>query len=477
MSNGRALLRARTRLYFATIFLASAPVHTESVESDHFQPSRKDKESPRHHPDIDQVRKALYTVKDEPSEISQFESPVKYQPNRDILEMSLSADGRWNPWEGSVMDLEITEEHEFNIKTHTITGEGGFEPPLSKKWQTILQQIEELGDRGHNVVLPSIKAQRICIKGKLVPSLYLIGTQKAATTNFADKILHTANFVAEPHLDDSESSIHYKELTVFNDEGRLQALGKQGWLDYWPDCEDPVEFAMDATPNYLASANAPGNLVSWYGRLAKQITIVALLREPLARLHSSFYQLQAYSNESKETFTSYVHRAVFNAESGCLSGNVYENVSLLAACENPDYAPIGDPLRLSLYAPELANWLRYFPAKNFVISPWKLYTHSEPGNESLVHYVLNGRMNCTFVGDKTALPDKYHNPRPTFVEAMSSLIPEEKEKLKKLVTNLAGGHILAVTLSPFMKKGLVLFGYGGSADDIPAIAKHIEDHW
>jgi len=499
-------VRTSRRISFAATLLALAPAHIESVERERFQPSRRDRaaaihsdrevvnlgpladaaahlvqnppsqheETPgqKHHPDVDQVRKILHTGSGELSEMSQFVSPVTYEPSRETLEMSLSSDGRWNPWEGSVMNLKGPEEK-------LITG-GSFEPPLSKKWQDILQKIDT--DDSQNLRFPSIEAQRICIEGKLVPSLYLIGTQKAATTNFADKILQNASFVGKPQLGKNDKHIYYKELTVFNDEDRMKDLGKQGWLDYWPDCEEPYEFSMDATPNYLASANAPGSLVSWYGRLAKQITIVALLRHPLNRMHSAFYHMQKFlPKDETVTFTDYVHRALFNAEKGCLSGKPYENLSSLAACKDPDDIPVGDPFRLSLYAPELMNWLRYFPAKNFIISPWKLYVHPVPGQESLVHHVLSSRMNCTFVGDGLPEPNKYHNTlkdtRPDVPEAVSLLMPGEEDKLNKLLAVLAGSRSMAVMLSPYMKKGLELFGYKGHAENIPAIAKHLQDNW
>jgi len=501
-------VRTSRRISFAATLLALAPAHIESVERERFQPSRRDRaaaihsdrevvnlgpladaaahlvqnppsqheETPgqKHHPDVDQVRKILHTGSGELSEMSQFVSPVTYEPSRETLEMSLSSDGRWNPWERSVLDLTGPEERE-------ITGGGSFEPPLPKKWQDILQNIDGGTDHLEDELFPSIKAQRICIEGKLVPSLYLIGTQKAATTNFADKILQNASFVAKPHLGKNDKSIYYKELSVFNNEYRMKDLGKQGWLDYWPDCEDPFEFSMDATPGYLASANAPGSLVSWYGRLAKQITIVALLRNPLNRMHSAFYHMQTFLKPGTETFTDYVHRALFNAEKGCLSGREYESLSSLAACNEPDYVPIGDPFRLSLYTPELMNWLRYFPAKNFIISPWKLYVDPVPGQESLVHHVMSSRMNCTFVGDGLPMPNNYHNKlkdkRPDVADAVSLLMPGDEHKLKKLLAVLAGSRSMAMMLSPYMKKGLELFGYKGHAENIPAIAKHLQDHW
>lgn len=363
----------------------------------------------------------------------------------------------------------------MSVKTHQVsTGVGEqWRPPGNEHLH--LKNSSSFDDATSSARGSSQTAKKICMHGKVVPSLYIIGAQHAATTNFADAISSSAGIAAGPHLAGSGQASRRKALAIFNDEKKMRTLGKTGWLDLWPGCDEPVQFTMDATPNYLASVDAPGNMASWYGPHFSQITVVVLLREPLSRLHANFRHLRRL-DQTRESFTSYVRRAMANSQSGCLSGVEYSNENSLTKCSNPDRMPHGDPLRLSLYAPELQNWLRYLPARNFVIVPWKQYLTPLANETSTVSYIIRDRVRGTLQGDGTH--SKYPKPTKTpFKKDMAKLDPKDRQKLGSLVSNLGGAHAMAKVLAPELKHGLTLFGYKGATDDMDAVAKFLEEHW
>jgi len=316
----------------------------------------------------------------------------------------------------------------------------------------------------------------------LVPSFYLIGAQKAATTNFADLVFAHSSLVPPPRLLELDESFYYKELTVFNG-WRYKELGKDAWLQYWPKCDENYDFTMDATPSYLASDSTPSRITSWYGGFANQIIFMVLLREPLDRMWSSFHHISSLGALPGEQFQQYVNQSVQNIKSGCATGRRYDDEHDLRHCINPDNVRFGDPFRLSLYVPQLHNWLSNFPAKNFIIVPWKVFTKPDVNPEPLLQYVVKDRMHATLPASSSMDPldekkytTKGKKPRVSLEADLKLLDPKTRAELYEVMETLAGAKPLAKLLVPKMKEGLKVFGYEGG-DSESALEEFIKAHW
>lgn len=132
----------------------------------------------------------------------------------------------------------------------------------------------------------------------------------------------------------------------------------------------------DYTPGYLSARESPQRIKETYGdELSSRLTFLVLLREPLARMRSSYYHGVASGFVSKAfgSFANYAHLAI-----GTYQARQHQAFHDTECEAYPETSTAFDscsglPLTLSLYHDQLANWLQAFPAKQFVVAPMQTY--------------------------------------------------------------------------------------------------------
>jgi len=326
-------------------------------------------------------------------------------------------------------------------------------------------------------------SNNVCIDGKLVPQFYLIGAQKSATSSFASELRRSSKSVVLPEMSswtNSQRLLFSKELHFFDSTHRWQK-GKQFWLSHWPQCPSTHMVSADFTPSYLSTWEAPMRIKQMYQFQSTRLAFLIILREPIARMQSSYYHGISSGWVSKEygSFQQYVQAALqkFNQKS-------YRKFHDCAQSENLGLnfgGNSGVPFSLSLYLDQIKHWTDNFNAQQFLISPMRAYIKPKPGQKyTLVKTVLkwhgldlNAGMPAMQVKPKKPPRLNVHK-HPSVAQ---DLTPDTYIRLKQIFNVATGPHKLANMLSPLMQKGLVLFGYTGPASSKGWIARYIVNHW
>lgn len=349
------------------------------------------------------------------------------------------------------------------------------------------------GDTKHTA---SKAVDNLCINGHIAPRFFLLGAQKAATTNFATRLIWVGLSIIPPLPQANEPAYYWKELHVFDNNSRYLGLGVDGWLDYYPECSTTTyAVGIDATPSYISSRGAPSRMAAWYGpQKGAQIQFLVMLRAPFRRMRSSFYTAKLEADACKTnvnfcgSFGSYIRHALDNYRRGCPSGKVFETEQAIQECSGPDDIGQngklkGDPFYLSMYVPQLVNWFSIFYSRQFVIAPFLTYVAPKPGVPSLVEFIASRLGSAIKANAATGAIPKRSNAsgvKTAYPSLQDSLWPLSAATVQELQTILilnSGSGKIAQVLSPHMEKGLVLFGYTGASGTIDGIGSWIEQNW
>jgi len=322
-------------------------------------------------------------------------------------------------------------------------------------------------------------APNLCMDGKLVPSLYLLGAQKCATSSFAAELLQSPNLVGPHHpswTTEQSSTWMGKELHYFDNTYRYSAKGRSFWLAHWPQCPAASQHfvAADFTPSYLSAWEAPSRLKETYGGHANRLTFLVILREPLARMQSSFYhgKSDGWVAPQFATFEEYVQHSLQKYRSG--NYRHFHNGS-------SDMRNDAVPFTLSLYYEHLAHWLWYFHPAQFVIAPMKSYVTAQnglfQGEPDLI------RTTAARPGIEAFMPPtEFKEPTPHINVHSHPLVerdlhPATMAAIRQVFDTTTGPVKLATLLVPAMKKGLQLYGYHGPPQDASFVARYISAMW
>jgi len=322
-------------------------------------------------------------------------------------------------------------------------------------------------------------APNLCIDGKLVPSFYLLGAQKCATSSFAHELAKAKNVVL-PEMaswNGKQRNLFRKELHFFDYPDRYNH-GKPFWLQHFPQCPSTHMVAADFTPSYLSTWEAPNRLKQMYGIHSGRLTFLIILREPLARMQSSYYHGISGSWVSKQygSFELYADWAVWKYH----HGQYRKFHDCRAKSVDADFTSYtGVPFSLSLYKDQIANWLQYFSPQQFMVAPFKAYVKPASGNKlGLVKSVASWR------GIDAKIPPQVTNPQDvprlnvhSHPSVEADLKPETYRMIKQVFELATGPAKLAELLSPAMTKGLRLYGYKGTAANKGWIASYIQNSW
>eukprot|EP00898_Chlorokybus_atmophyticus_P002103 jgi/Chlat1/2894/Chrsp2S04659 len=204
----------------------------------------------------------------------------------------------------------------------------------------------------------------LCYKGRLIPNVFLIGAQKAAsTTVWAHLVNHNVSSGAvwsEP-----------KEQKFFGSVPVLGYTRKQlldAYSERMPPCHQAnstvIKYVMDGTPTYLLSLRALRQLRHVYGQeLAPRIKLLAILRDPVNRSLSWFNHIgrRHFNISCNVPFSQWVEKETASAYR-CMRENIAGNAPSRAyeRCMQGGF-------KGSLYSWQLSEWFKTFPASHFHI--------------------------------------------------------------------------------------------------------------
>ena len=137
-------------------------------------------------------------------------------------------------------------------------------------------------------------ADPFCFAGRALPSLFIIGAQKCATTSmarllFAPPFNYTLGTRFYDGLGYSDTKEHH-----FLDRTKRYQRGLAHYASTFPRCGRTVR-TLDATPDYLHTHGAAARLAALYGpERIRRTTFVASLCEPVHRAQSAHYHFRGY---------------------------------------------------------------------------------------------------------------------------------------------------------------------------------------
>lgn len=241
----------------------------------------------------------------------------------------------------------------------------------------------EVGEEAANHALREAQKAPLCIDGKLVPELYVLGTQKAATTSLAYDLVRAG--VKELQLLEAvalDNSTFASNTSLISTSEEANETMQARWLRNLPQCPTTTSSSRktvlaDMTPRNLrlvplpsdvrrsdhdfvpaaysaAGADAARMLSELHGPTAQNLTLVVLLRDPLERLLSTWYDKDCtYCRASNMTFEKAL------------------TLTLAEARQTPP--AYQDWLWGSMYAPQLRHYLQFFEPRQLMVVPFQQY--------------------------------------------------------------------------------------------------------
>lgn len=248
----------------------------------------------------------------------------------------------------------------------------------------------------------------VCALGHILPTVLLIGAQKAGTTSLFSDMRKTMIGATGSRTLDGEPAMYHKEKHFFDQH---HSNGLAHYVAHYPPCpavgSTPVLFAMDATPNYmkhkLAATRARASYVQAHA--AKQVRIIALLRSPTERVRSWYDHIGKEFAHAKLGLNVWVRESLRRMRSCAAQHNLSVSSGELwgSKCNNLGHS-FGDALVGGMYAPQLAAWLRAFSARQLAVVTLSGYLrqtdrvladlahfighpmHAKPGTRGVTHH-------------------------------------------------------------------------------------------
>mmetsp|Transcript_13444 Transcript_13444/g.31610 ORF Transcript_13444/g.31610 Transcript_13444/m.31610 type:complete len:459 (-) Transcript_13444:25-1401(-) len=260
---------------------------------------------------------------------------------------------------------------------------------------------------------------RLCGRGKLLPNLYLLGAQKAASTELwvalarsgviaASNVASVWSGLGKEHMFWGHLSSEMTQQGAHND-GSWNKKIERKWYGAWPPCGAQrlrgvrnMSFItmLDASPNNLWMTELgedltwcrkrwskmrhdtillPPQLASLYGPVKTGVTFIVSLREPLSRMQAGFYQQRAFMGD---IFTPANITATFAPE-------------LKIALDLYDQGEVTFFLWGSLYGRQLEFWFQHFAAEQFVIFPWLYFLKkAQSAVSGALWHAIHRRVDC-----------------------------------------------------------------------------------
>lgn len=166
-----------------------------------------------------------------------------------------------------------------------------------------------------------------------------------------------------------KGEISRKEKDFFGDPTQWRH-GRAWYERIWPQCpkEGDVRVGIDATPAYHVWYDAPKNMVSFFGSEASaRLRLVWLLRDPVAKYWSYFWELKSYGGEWDRVHFGPWTAPKLNRTRECQAADPAS--PLWPPSLPPPFDNCAPHLDHGLYEPQLRRWLEFFhPSQLLLVS-------------------------------------------------------------------------------------------------------------
>ncbi|KAG8462753.1 hypothetical protein KFE25_004729 [Diacronema lutheri] len=222
--------------------------------------------------------------------------------------------------------------------------------------------------------------------GRVLPSVLIIGVQKAGTTSlYSDMRGHLQGFTPATAVEAGAKSTLVKEVHYFDKAQRMARKGRDFYLAHYPPCDAAGTsdvYGVDATPNYLLEAHfVAEQMAAFFAAHIRSVRLLIVLRDPTERFASFFNhfvhtQLETgngYSQASARARTPQIDeyaRHSLERVRLCLGwkGITETSPRLYELCGN-----IAPALKGGLYAQQLVTFLRFFPPDQMMLTTSRSY--------------------------------------------------------------------------------------------------------
>lgn len=325
----------------------------------------------------------------------------------------------------------------------------------------------------------------LCVNGRLVPQLYVLGEPKAGTTSLSWDLMGAGVESLGASLRRAKrerpDAYCYKEMHYFDSMlrwDRVHGPGfdqeRQAWLDLWQPCQSTKRRVLaDFTPSNMpivtrpwpslyTGARAwekpymdlPSLLPRFYGQSAGKLVFVILLREPLSLFQSLWYCCMG-GVKNTERF-----QMALDSHLKSVSGDISKSEAWL--------------WRL-LFARHLEGWLENFEASQFVVVPYRQYTE---GRGDAVCQSISAKLNFSIDCDSHGKPASHRFNKPG-EEAHPTVEHDTTPELRERFHNLMAveNARLALDLATASSKGMVLAGYNGTQGSKAEVYQWLKSNW
>ena len=185
-----------------------------------------------------------------------------------------------------------------------------------------------------------------------------------------------ANYVTPGALTD-KGDVSKKEKDFFGDP-TMWRRGRRWYEKIWPPCPAtspggtrPLRVAVDATPAYHVWYDAPRNMAAFYGSQLSATRLVWMLRDPVAKFWSYFWELKAYDGWQSVRFGPWTQPKLARTRE-CLKLN--PDHQLWPPSMPPPFAGCAPHLDHGLYEPQLRRWLEFVTPPQLLLVSFNGYT-------------------------------------------------------------------------------------------------------
>jgi len=360
--------------------------------------------------------------------------------------------------------------------------------PATGSRSSVLLQTQ-LSRKAGKTLLVTDKAA--CLQGKLLPSLYILGAQKAATSSLFDDLaslgVWNVNSQKEFHFFDN-----WQEKA-----GNYSTLAMSEWRNRMPQCNaesTEQRVLMDATPCNIRMVPLPhgtrptgshwgryflthkGSLQNTVGtemdlpRLLQQLysehqekmVFVVMLRSPLSRMQSAWYHSKVHVSFELPWEQCWDCKAKTFAKG--LAATIAR-----ASSSTPTY---DDWLWASMYGRQLQHWMSVFDPSHFVIVPQ--YTYVKDGHVKVctdIAQKLHVSLNCQALEGRAGRFRNAHKHPPLQHDVTQELF----NNFGKIMAR--EDAILFETLAYAHVHGATLVGYNGSAGKPDQVKEWLSSSW
>lgn len=311
--------------------------------------------------------------------------------------------------------------------------------------------------------MDNVGFDNVCMYGRFVPEFILIGVVKAATTSFAANLRQSNGIIFPSRCPDGEPGLCEhgtdKEGHFFD---MYRGLGPYYMSESFPKCRHDVRMvATDESPRYMLDRNVPATIANWYGTLQLRLKFIILLRDPVARFQSDYYQAK-----KADWCVDYRYYSFKEIVKSILNSNTWNHYT-------GGFFGCSDRLEASLYPDAVRRWFTVFPSKQFAIVPFLFLvdsgTHGR-SNKSVVQSVW-----YSLGVEPGANVDIFHYnsyPHPTLETDLGVNVTKT---FRDLLWKYYGPQHLATVF--VQHPGARLFGYRGGLNDVNAMTRWLENNW